>query len=181
MKSKRVIVNPRITSNLMWELGIDSNDSLVSTFHGINEADDMDAIRVYFNNTQAITPEAVKIKDEFNVWFDKLWWVEKTTSANYDLARNMRNRFNLANVKTPVERAAVVNSLKTGTSSEELKGEVRRVQSDGMLPGPVTPPKDPIIPREWLVGGIVVIGLSAVVAAHGAATSLVHGRPAFGR
>jgi hypothetical protein len=139
----------------------------------ILSSDNIEAIQKYFANTTAVTSEASKIKDEFTKWYDGLWWYEKNESSNYDLARNMRNRFNLANAKTVAEKASVENVMKTGLSSEELVGDPRRNLESGMLPGPDKPPNPPLIPVPWLIGGAVVLGLSVIFAAKGAAEQAV--------
>lgn len=120
-----------------------------------------DAIQRYFVATAAVTPEAQRIKDEFLRWYDDLTWIGKGTQATLDLSRNQRNRFNLANVTSPEERAQVENVIKTGLSAEELAGGVDRRLSDGMLPGPVAPPPPPLIPTKYLVVG--GIGLASLV------------------
>lgn len=116
---------------------------------------DIDAIKDYFVRTEAVTLEASKIKDEFTKWYDTLGWYSKSTDENFDLARNIRNRFNLANATTPEEKAAVETTMATGVSSEQAQGTPDRRLQNGMLPGPVTPPPAPLIPTEWkIIGGV---------------------------
>jgi hypothetical protein len=136
-------------------------------------SDNMAAIRKYFADTSARTDAASKIKDDFIKWYDALWWYEKGEQSNYDLARNMRNRFNLANAVTPVERASVENVMKTGLTTEQMVSEEDRRLSTGMMPGPVKPPNPPLIPTPWLIGGAVVAGLAVIFAAKGAAEQAV--------
>ena len=53
--------------------------------------ENIDAIRVYFDQTPVMTPEAQRIKDAFVIWYDDLTWFGKGLNSNYDLARNQRN------------------------------------------------------------------------------------------
>jgi hypothetical protein len=145
----------------------------VGIARGILWNDNLDAIQEYFAKTDAVTPEAVKIKDDFTKWIDGLWWYEKMEQSNNDLARNMRNRFNLANAVTPADKAAVQNIIKTGLDTEQLMGEPDRRLSSGQLPGPETPPAPPLIPSWALYAGAAVAGLAVIFAAKGAAEQAV--------
>lgn len=121
--------------------------------------EDNDAIQAYFVATNAVTPEAQKIKDDFLRWYDDLTWFGKGQQSTLDLARNQRNRFNLANVTTPEDKQAVQDVITTGLSAEQLRGQTDRRLTDGMLPGPVAPPPPPLIPTKYLVAGGVGLGL----------------------
>lgn len=120
-----------------------------------------EAIRTYFVATEAHTPEARIIKDEFLRWYDDLTWFGKGLESTLDLSRNQRNRFNLANATTPEEKSQVEDVIKTGLTAEQLAGGADRRLSTGMLPGPVAPPPPPLIPTKYLVAGGV--GLTALV------------------
>lgn len=127
----------------------------------------VDAIRVYMSSTPVKTPEAQTIKDAFIRWYDDLTVFGKGTQSNFDLARNQRNRFELANATSPDETAAVKEVQTTGLSHEQASGEPDRRDESGMLPGPVAPPPPPLIPTPWLIGGAIVGGLALIAAAYG--------------
>jgi hypothetical protein len=148
-----------MTKNRCVGFGADIPDEDVK--FGALTSDDMDAIKAYFVRTNAVTSEATKIKNEFTKWFDGLWWFEKTSQASFDLARNQRNRFNLANAITPEEKQKVQTVIESGLSEEQLKigPAADRRLSDGMLPGPQTPPA-PLLPM-WV--WIAIAGVSGVV------------------
>lgn len=129
--------------------------------------ENVSAIRAYFDQTPVKTPEAQKIKDAFVIWYDDLTWFGKGLNSNYDLARNQRNRFNLANATTPEEKQVVVSVVTTGISTEQTQGQPDRRNETGMLPGPVTPPPPPLIPKEYLVGGAILGGLAFIAWAYG--------------
>jgi hypothetical protein len=132
------------------------------SFGGITTPEDLRAIREYFGRTAAITPEAVKIKTDFVKWYDDLGPLDVFSESVYDLARNQRNTFNLANVRTPAERASVEDQMKTGMSTEQQQGEPDRRLPTGMLPGPTKPPLK-IPTYVWIIvgvaAGVVVIFL----------------------
>lgn len=129
--------------------------------------ENIDAIRVYFDQTPVMTPEAQRIKDAFVIWYDDLTWFGKGLNSNYDLARNQRNRFNLANATTPQEKQNVQAVITTGLSTEQLQGQSDRRDEGGMLPGPVTPPAPPLIPTPYLIGGAILGGLAFIAFAYG--------------
>ena len=126
-----------------------------------------DAINAYFHATEAVTDEAKRIKSAFVAWYDGLTWIGKGLESNYDLARNQRNQFNLANATTPEEKANVTDVITTGLSTEQLNGQTDRRDTNGMLPGPVAPPKPPLIPNEYLIAGAAVAGLAIIAGAYG--------------
>lgn len=153
---------------LEWELGCPPSTVGYDVLFGYG--DDIRAIRTYFDQTAAKTAEAAKIKDDFIKWYDTLWITANYVSEkDYDLARNQRNRFNLANAVTPEEKAAVADVIKTGISSEQTQGEPDRRLDSGMLPGPVKPPPPPLIPTSVKVAGAAVAALVVIAAAYGAA------------
>lgn len=163
---------------LIYELGCDPSDPLYldcvnrfgndePTFAGLTTPDDIDAIRKYFDQTPINNPVAQPIKDEFVRWYDSLTWYDKTQQATFDLARNQRNRFNLANARTPDELETVKTVIAQGTSEEQLQGLPDRRLADGMLPGPVKPPPPPLISKPVLIGAGVVAGLAIIASAYG--------------
>lgn len=132
--------------------------------------DDMAAIKAYFVRTKAVTPSAVKIKDDFTKWYDSLWFM---TQSDYDLARNMRNNFNLANATSPTELESVKRVIKTGLTAEQMHNEPDRRLSSGMFPGATTPPKTPLFPW-WVWASVAVVGgLSLVAYSYGRGTHLL--------
>ncbi len=162
---------------LYYEVACDPNDPMYqecirrfgadARFGGLLTPDDLDAITDYFARTQPINPEAQGIKDAYIKWNDGLSWFSKTSQATLDLARNQRNRFALANVATPEDKAAEQNTIETGKSAEQLQGEPDRREQGGMLPGPVAPPPPPLIPEKYIVGGLIFAGLATIAAAYG--------------
>jgi hypothetical protein len=131
-------------------------------------ADDIKAIHAYFVGTEVKTTEAQKIKDSFLRWYDTLWitW-NYVDEADYDLARNQRNHFNLANATTAAEKAQVQEVITSGLTSEQMQGGTDRRLSTGMLPGPEAPPKPPLVPSSYLVGGAVLAGVALIAWAYG--------------
>lgn len=112
--------------------------------------DNMKAIKSFFDDAKAVTPQAASIKDKFLKWYDSLWWFSQ---SDYDLARNQRNSFNLANTVAIEEKKAVEEVMKTGLSTEEMQNEPDRRLESGMLPGPTKPPiKIPTV--VWIVVGM---------------------------
>lgn len=88
------------------------------------QIDDMVAVNDYFNRTIAATPEAVKHKAAWYTWYNKLGaWEKRMDSKIWDQARARRNEFNLANTRTPAEKAHVEYVISTGITTEDLKGQ----------------------------------------------------------
>lgn len=120
------------------------------------QADDIDAINVYIMQTQAVTPEATKLKDSWIKWFNDLSWYSKDLSLDtYDEARNRRNAFNIANAPTAVAKAQVKAVVKGGLTSEESAGRASRLNSEGKFPEE----DKPLIPTPYkVVGAIALLG-----------------------
>lgn len=121
--------------------------------------DDMEAINKFFMETAKVkTPAAEKIKKEWMAWWKehKTWW--GYSDEEFDTARNMRNKFNLANASTFTEQNRVAATIATGTTSEEAQGETRRAGTEGMF----TEEEEQWIPTSWKVGAVVGVGLIAV-------------------
>ena len=126
-------------------------------------SDDLEAIDRYMKETPLHTKEAARLRDEWIKWWDGLWWFEKQTDSNlFDIARNKKNAFNLANARDPIERADIKESLKTAVTSEELRGDPRRMLSDGSY----DTEKEPFFPtRVKVLGGALAaafVGLWAL-------------------
>jgi hypothetical protein len=125
---------------------------------------DMIAINRYISDTVAITPEAVKLKDSWIIWWNGLTWYQKNiASETFDEARNRRNAFFVANAPTEKEKDAVKQVIETGGTEEESEGKPRRTLSSGNFPGP---PPAPLIPSLLKIGGAVAVlaGVAAGVA-----------------
>jgi len=127
-------------------------------------AEDMEAINRYFmEQTKIRTPAAEAIKQE---WMK--WWMENKrdwswySQEEYDFARNMRKKLDLANATTEAQRDEIRETHARGITSEELKGETRRAGTDGMY----IEPEKPFIPTSWKVAagvgtGLVILGVFA--------------------
>ena len=120
--------------------------------------DNMEAINKYFMETAKIkTAAAEKLKREWMVWWKehKGW---SYSDDEYDEARNMRNKFNLANAVSAMDHATVAETIARGVTSEEAEGETRRAGTEGMF----VEEEKPWIPTSWKVGAVVGMGLVAV-------------------
>lgn len=96
---------------------------------------DIQAIDVYIKGAPLNTEDAAEVHDEWVAWHNGLgWWV---TEEDYDRARNIRNRFNLANAMTNAERVHVQNVIQSGWTTEEMAGGTSRALSDGMYREPL--------------------------------------------
>lgn len=118
---------------------------------------DLEAINKYFMETIVIkTPAAEKIKKEWMTWWreNKRDWTSYS-DEEYAHARNMRNRLNLANSTTVKEKAHVEQAIKTGLTTEEMKGETRTAGTDGMH----DEEEEPLIPTSVKVWALVGAGL----------------------
>lgn len=98
-----------------------------------DDAANIDAINRYIAEAKPLTPAGAKAKDEWRIWHDGLSWYDKTfpSVAVYDYARNLKNKFNLANAPTAAEKAAVQLNAQTGVTSEQMRGEVDRRLTSG--------------------------------------------------
>lgn len=122
----------------------------------MSQAEDMDAINVYFHTQPVKTPAAQKLKDQWIINWDKIsWWDKNFYGPVYDWARNRRNEFDTANATTPAEQAKVVERQKTGVSTEEMQGLPDRRLSSGQYVDPPPPGKEPFVPtRVKVAAGI---------------------------
>lgn len=125
---------------------------------------DMIAINRYMSDTVAITPEAVKLKDDWIRWYDNLTWNEKNIlTRTFDEARNRRNAFFIANAPTEEAKEEIRDTLRNSITTEEAEGNPRRALSDGSFP---EPPPPPLVPTWVKTGGVIAIlvGVAAGVA-----------------
>lgn len=120
------------------------------------DVEDIAAINRYIANGKTNTKEAAKIRDEWIQWHDKLgWWdLHINTNAVYDQARNIRNRYNVANAKTAADKDFVKQVQQQGLSTEELQGGVKRVLSDGSY----AVDDEPLIPTSFKLGVGMTLG-----------------------
>lgn len=122
---------------------------------------DLRAIADYFDRTEAVTPQAIVLKDKWTIWWDNQSWFNKNVTPLdiYDEARNRRNAFNLANATTAEERAIADRVAKKGYTTEEMRGESKRILSTGRFPEE----SKPWIPT-WAKVTAVAAGAVTVVA-----------------
>lgn len=121
---------------------------------------DMLALNEYMSDTVAVTPDAVKLKDDWITWWNGLTWYQRNIASDtWDEARNRRNAFFLANAPTKKDKEDVQNFLNTAVTEEESEGKPRRTLSTGMLPTPPAPPAPPLIPSWFKIGaGVAILG-----------------------
>lgn len=129
----------------------------------ILQADDIDAINRYIVYAKINTKDASKIKDEWIKWHDGLsWWDRNMAPEVYDQARNIRNRFNLANTTSAKEKEEIRQIQQTGLSTEEMQGGTRRVLSSGTYETSVD--DDDILPTSFKLG--VGVTLATAIAGY---------------
>lgn len=127
-----------------------------------DDAANIAAINTYIMNATLQTSAAGNVRNEWLKWHDGLGWYsrEYPSVEIYDQARNLRNKFNLANAKTPAEKEQVKRVMTGGITSEETRGETKRTTAEGTYLAP-EPDEDsaPWIPTKTKVA----LGLSALV------------------
>ena len=119
-------------------------------------SEDMEAINRYFmEQVKVQTPAAEKVKQEWMKWWadnsGDLWYSE----AQFDVARNLKKKFDLANAKSNTEREQIKEIHARGITAEELRGETRRSGTDGMF----LEEEKPLIPTSWKVTAGIGAGL----------------------
>jgi hypothetical protein len=119
----------------------------------MSRADDMEAIDRYIKGTPLKTAAARDVYNEWTIWFDNISLYY--SQGNYDHARNLRNRFNLANAQTTAEQARAKEVMATGMTTEEMAGGTRRTLADGSYAEPLISPS-----TQFLIG--VGLALAAV-------------------
>ena len=126
-------------------------------------AADMDAINKYMMTTPVRTAAAERVKIEWMRFWevtqrDFLWYSQE----EFDAARNLRNKFNLANTVTPEQKKAVEDTMRTGLTGEEVRGDTRRATTEGSYLEPEQSIVEFHIPTSWKVfGAIGAIALGA--------------------
>lgn len=135
-------------------------------FATLDNAANLKAIDQYMGDQRPVTSDGAKAKDAWRVWYDALGWSDREfpSQATYDYARNLKNKYDLANVKSTAEKAAVVERQQSGLSSEQLRGEAdRRLASGSYSESDYEEETEPFFPTRVKVLG-AVIGLGAVAA-----------------
>lgn len=97
------------------------------------QGENIDAIERYISEQEpARTDRAKRVRDDFLKWIAGVNILSRELDpAIYDRVRNWKLDYNRANAATPEERAAVEEQAKRGLSTEELRGDPDRRQTDG--------------------------------------------------
>lgn len=142
-----------------WQSHFKQRNQETSRFGAaIVQAEDIEAINRYIVNGSAKTKEAIKIRDEWIRWHDNLGFFAKNfDGGTYDQARNIRNRYNIANATTKDEKEFVQQVQQQGLSSEEMQGGTKRVLSSGQY----ETPDAPLVPTSFKLGVGVTLGTLA--------------------
>lgn len=136
--------------------------------------DNMEAMVRYFNDTPVVTKAAAEIKDRFSAWYSNLGWYDKNvnTDETWNQARNYRNSFNLANVTSQAEKKDVQAQIQSGYTYEQAHGKpIQAKTSEGMYAAP-DPDDKPLIPPEYKIAAVVIIGGGILFFSYGLATAL---------
>jgi len=89
------------------------------------QSKDMASIYNYMATTMPVTPSASTMRDSFLLWYKGLSWYDTHVSGNvYADARAKRNAYNLANARSPQEKAAVQHVIKHGMTTERMQQTV---------------------------------------------------------
>jgi hypothetical protein len=132
----------------------------------IMQSDDLAAMNIYMSDAKPVSPQAIKLRDEWLTWWESLGWYAKTFDSNtFDQARNRKHAFDIANVKSSAEAAAVKEQIKTSFTTEEARGEPNRMRSDGTYTEK-PPEKEPFFPtRIKILAGAILAGVTALIIA----------------
>ncbi len=147
-----------------------------SAFWLATDDQDLEAINTYMHVQPLNNADATNLFNQWVTWYDALGFLDKTvnSSSTYDLARNMRDEFNLANAETPEAKAQVQAAMKTGQSSEQDAGQTDRRNAQGFQPGPTAPQAPPLVPTymKILIGlGVFIGAMVGINAVSSAATT----------
>jgi hypothetical protein len=122
--------------------------------------ENMEAVNRYFMEGKVRTAAAEKVKQEWMAFWkdvkrDWTWY----TQEEYDKARNLRKKYDLANAPTAQAKQVVTDHYRNAQgTTEQSRGETRRSGTEGDY----LVESDPIIPTAWKVGAVVAVGLVAV-------------------
>lgn len=98
-----------------------------------SQRDNLEAVNSQIMATKPQTPKAIELRDDWARWYQSLGTYELNYDADtWDVARNKRAAFLLANAATEAEREDVRRVIETGMSSEQQAGETDRRMSGGM-------------------------------------------------
>jgi hypothetical protein len=127
-------------------------DAQLESFLFLTDNQDMTAINQMIANTTPLNDQASALKDDWTTWFDGLgWYAKNVDTATYDLARNKRNAFVIANTPDAATQAIVQKSVASAFTEEEAEGGTRRSLSTGFFKIPPVP----LIPTPYKVAAVV--------------------------
>lgn len=128
----------------------------------MSQVEDLEAINAYIAGTKTLTPAAAKLKNDWVKWWNEnvkdSFWNRNFDENTFNVAREKRNAFNLANASTPAEKQAVKETVARGLTVEETRGEADPRDAEGHFY--VEP--EPLIPAQYKVA--VGVGVVATVA-----------------
>lgn len=125
---------------------------------------DLEAINRYMVSTPRKTKKANQLHDEWLKWWEGITWYEKAWDKNtFDVARNMRNNFNLANTVTREEKEHVQQVIGSGLSNEEMTGGTDRRLSTGMYTENLISTSSKVAIASVVGGGLIAwLGISII-------------------
>ena len=138
----------------------------------MSQSDDMDSINRYMLAQKPATSKATSLKDDWIKWYESMsWWDRTQTSENYDLDRNKRDEYNLANATSSQQKKDVEAVIKGGLATEQTQApagtdldQYNRRTSKGTY----VVESPPLIPDKYKVGALVVGSLAVVAFAYNA-------------
>lgn len=134
----------------------------------MSQSDDLDAVNRYIVQAPLKTRAAEGVHDEWVRWFDSLSWLEKSLDGEtWDRARNLKNQFNAANATNAAEREQAARVAKTGLTTEEMAGGMRRTLSTGDYDVPLISTS-----TRMAIGGVVALAGLGFIAAKAAGAYL---------
>lgn len=126
----------------------------------MSQSDDMTAIDTFIHSVPLNTDKAKGLFTDWVTWYTNLSWYGRTQdSSNYDIARNKRNAFELANAQSDDEKAQIKAVQTKGVSTEQAKGQPDRRDAEGNI---IPPPSVPWYKKLTLIQK-AVLGLAASV------------------
>jgi hypothetical protein len=124
----------------------------------MSQIEDLDAINAYIAGKKPadLTPAAIRLRDQWIAWFNDLgFWARNFDSNNYNIARNKKRAFDLANAKTAEERAVIKKVQAGGVTTEEMSGKPTILGSGGFVEEP-----KPLIPTQYKVAAAAAAGIT---------------------
>jgi hypothetical protein len=124
----------------------------LESFLFLTDNQDMAAIDQMIKGTTPLNDQATALKDDWTTWFDGLgWYAKNVDTATYDLARNKRNAFVIANTPDAATQAIVQKGVASAFTEEEAEGGTKRSLSTGFFKIPPVP----LIPTPYKVAAVV--------------------------